>query len=154
MLTGDERVPVKILDFGIACAPAIRVHPTLTRTGMLLGTPGYMAPEQARGARDADLRVDVFALGAVLFECLTGQPAFAGAHAMALLAKLLMEEPPRVDALRPGVPAALADLVARMLSKAREDRPRSAAAVAAELDRLGPSRPRRGPSPHRCVARR
>ena len=62
----------------------------------MLGTPGYMAPEQARGERDVDARADVFALGCVLFECLTGRAAFAGDNVMAVLAKILLEEAPRV----------------------------------------------------------
>jgi tetratricopeptide (TPR) repeat protein len=135
MLTGVARTPIKVLDFGIARAG--QAHTTLTRTGIMVGTPGYMAPEQARGARDIDARADVFALGAVLFECLTGRPAFVGEHVMALLAKLLLEEPPRVSDLRPDVPLAIDELVARMLAKTREARPEDAAAVVAELDRLG-----------------
>src|SRR5262249_13869924 len=100
-----------------------------------------------------DVRADVFALGCVLFECLTGRPAFLGQHVMALLAKMLIEVPPRVDALRPEVPAALADLVARMLSKAREDRPADAAALVAEIDQLGARDGAPGPSvPRRAEA--
>src|SRR6185369_5218253 len=91
----DGRVDrVKVVDFGIA-----RRDRALgaTRTGVLLGTPGYMAPEQARGGRELDARADVFALGCVLFECITGRPAFAGEHAMAILARILLEEAPRAS---------------------------------------------------------
>jgi tetratricopeptide (TPR) repeat protein len=97
-----------------------------------------MAPEQARGDRDVDARADVFALGCVLFECLTGQPTFQGAHPVAMLARILLEQAPRVRELRPDLPPALDDLVARMLAKEAERRPRDAAAVVAEVEALGP----------------
>src|SRR5262249_8880592 len=119
---------VKLLDFGIAR----REHATieLTQKGSVIGTPGYMAPEQARGEHTRiDARADVFSLGCVLFECLTGKPAFAGMHVMALLAKLLFDEPQRVRELSPEVPAALDALVSRMLAKDPESRPPGGAAV-------------------------
>ncbi|MFS8071112.1 MAG: ATP-binding protein, partial [Byssovorax sp.] len=84
-----------------------------------------------------DSRADVFALGCVLFECLAGVPAFAGAHLMALLAKILFEEAPRVSDLRPEVSDRVDALLARMLAKDPEDRPRDGAAVAAEIAALG-----------------
>ncbi|WP_437337887.1 protein kinase domain-containing protein [Sorangium sp. So ce394] len=124
---------VKVLDFGIAHLGDVT---RLTRTGAILGTPGYMAPEQAGGAGALDARADVFALGCVLYECLTGTPAFAGERLMAVLAKICCEEPPRVAALRAGVPRALDALVARMLAKQPDRRPRDGASVAAELSAL------------------
>jgi serine/threonine protein kinase/tetratricopeptide (TPR) repeat protein len=135
-LVGGDPDRVKILDFGIAL-PQIRSQ-VLTRTGSLLGTVGYMAPEQARGSSDVDAPADVFSLGCVFFECLTGRPAFAGSHAVAVLAKVLSEEIPRVCDLRPELSPALDDLVARLLSKDVTGRPRDGAAVAAEIDRLDP----------------
>jgi eukaryotic-like serine/threonine-protein kinase len=141
LVDGDpERV--KLLDFGIA-----RVAATLavTTPGAIVGTLAYMAPEQARGERDAGARVDVFALGCVLFECLTGRPVFEGTHPMAVLAKILMQDAPRLRELLVDVPPALDDLVARMLSKQAAERPRNGAAVAAELATVttggGTSRP-------------
>jgi hypothetical protein len=122
---------VKLLDFGIALPPDASRQ--ITRTGTTIGTPGYMAPEQARGERDADGRADLFSLGAVLFECLTGRPAFTGAHVIALLAKVLLEEAPRVTTLRPEVPERLADLIERLMAKSPEDRPANAGAVLAAL---------------------
>ena len=111
-LVGGRTDRVKVLDFGIAR----RGHAgQATRTGMVLGTPAYMAPEQARGSRALDARADVFALGAVLFKCITGLPAFAGDDEIAILAKMLFEAPPRVRDIRKDVPAALDDLLARML---------------------------------------
>ena len=137
LLLGGGRVEeIKLLDFGIALpADASR---ELTRAGTTIGTPGYMAPEQARGERDVDARADLFSLGCVLFQCLTGQPAFTGSHVIALLAKVLLEDAPRVTSLRPEVPAALADLVDRLLCKRPEGRPESAGRVVSELDALGP----------------
>ncbi|MDC3957057.1 serine/threonine-protein kinase [Polyangium jinanense] len=121
---------VKLLDFGLARMP---LSPRFTRTGVVLGTPSYMAPEQARGAPSLDARVDVFALGAVLFECLTGQPAFQGEHVMAILAKVLLEDPPPVRKLRPEVSVRLEALVACMLAKDPADRLVDAGEVAEAL---------------------
>ncbi|XXX72368.1 protein kinase [Sorangium sp. So ce134] len=132
-LPGGEVAQVKLVDFGIARVP--RIAPRLTATGALVGTPAYMAPEQARGEREIAPAVDLFALGAVLFECLAGRPAFTGASVMAVLAKVLLEEPPRLDAVRGDLPRALVDLVARLLSKQPHERP-GAATVAAALSAL------------------
>ncbi|EYF00245.1 Serine/threonine protein kinase [Chondromyces apiculatus DSM 436] len=129
-LPGGQLDAVKVLDFGIA--RAIRAT-RLTRSGTLMGTMGYMAPEQARGEYHLDARVDVFSVGCVLFECLTGRPAFEGSHAAAVLTKVLFEEAPRVRDLRPEVPEVLESLLTRMLAKRREDRPRDGAALAAAL---------------------
>ncbi|WP_437721978.1 serine/threonine-protein kinase [Sorangium sp. So ce861] len=81
-LPGGRLETVQVLDFGIARA---KMATRVTGTGMLLGTPGYMAPEQARGEPDIEARADVFSLGCVLFECLTGEPAFGGEHLAAIL---------------------------------------------------------------------
>ncbi|MDI1429477.1 serine/threonine-protein kinase [Polyangium sorediatum] len=124
---------VKLLDFGLA---RMGLSPRFTRTGVVLGTPSYMAPEQARGAPSLDARVDVFALGAVLFECLAGRPAFAGEHVMAILAKVLLEEPPLLRDLRPEVPVRLEALVACMLAKDPADRLADAGEVAEALAHL------------------
>ncbi|MEP7119611.1 MAG: protein kinase [Byssovorax sp.] len=121
---------VKVLDFGLARAPG---GATVTRAGTLLGTPSYMAPEQVRGAKSIDARADVFALGALLFECLTGAPTFAGADTEAVLTKVLLEQPARLRELAPAIPPALEALLAAMLSKDPEGRPRDASVVAREL---------------------
>jgi eukaryotic-like serine/threonine-protein kinase len=127
---------IKVLDFGVA-----RDHGggrRLTLTGSIVGTPGYMAPEQARAnKRVVDARADVFSLGTVLFECLTGRPAFEGEHAIAVLASLLLSDAPRVRSVRPDAPEVLDDLVARMLAKDPDERPSDGAAVAAELIAMG-----------------
>jgi serine/threonine protein kinase len=140
----DRRVSeVKILDFGVARFGGVTGS---TQPGTMLGTLGYMAPEQARSGQALDSRTDVFALGCVLFECLAGVPAFAGAHLMALLAKILFEEAPRVSDLRPEVSDKVDALVARMLAKDPEDRPRDGAAVAAAIAALGGAAVSTGPS--------
>ncbi|MCC6558265.1 MAG: protein kinase [Polyangiaceae bacterium] len=132
---------VKILDFGVARGAG---GESLTREGSAIGTPGYMSPEQARGDFDLDARADVFALGCVLFECLTGRPAFVGEHALALLAKILLEDAPRVREIAPEVPSSLQALVERMMAKDRAERPADAAAVALALDALAAAGPSRG----------
>jgi serine/threonine protein kinase/tetratricopeptide (TPR) repeat protein len=124
---------VKVLDFGVARM----ADASATRTGVMIGTPGYMAPEQARGERNVGARSDVFALGCLLFECLTGKPPFVGDNVMAILAKVLLEDAPRVGIVRPDLPEALDDLVARTLSKTPEQRPRDGTQLAAELAGLG-----------------
>jgi serine/threonine protein kinase/tetratricopeptide (TPR) repeat protein len=124
-----------LIDFGIARLGL--EASAVTNTGVMLGTLGYMAPEQARGTKHVDARADVFALGAVLFKCITGLPAFAGDDEIAILAKMLFEAPPRLRDVRKDVPAALDDLLARMLSRDPLQRPTDGGVVAAELAALG-----------------
>ena len=100
--------------------------------------PSYFSPEQARGDV-AGSSADVFALGALLFACLTGRPAFDGSQLTAVLARVLLEEAPRVSMLRNDVPEALDTLVARMLAKRAVDRPRDGAELAFELAVLDPT---------------
>ncbi|NUP12057.1 MAG: protein kinase [Polyangiaceae bacterium] len=121
----------KILDFGVARLRDLDRE--LTRSGQVIGTPGYMAPEQARGLRDIDGRADLFSLGCVLFRCLTGRPAFGGQDVLAILAELVLSDPPRVAAIVSGVPRDLDALIARLLEKDAARRPASAADVEAEL---------------------
>ncbi len=123
----------KLVDFGIARR---RHTPRGTRAGAAIGTPGYMAPEQARGDAEVDGRVDLFALGCLLYECLTGGPLFVAADLFALQAKILVEESPRVRVVRPNVPPALDDLVARLLEKDPARRPQDAEAVATALGEI------------------
>ncbi|XXY14755.1 protein kinase [Sorangium sp. So ce216] len=125
---------VSLIDFGLA--RGVTDEP-LTAAGLVLGTPGYMAPEQARGELNVDASADVFALGCILYRCLTGRAAFQGNGGLAVLMKVLLEEPPRVRELRPGTPAALDLLVARMLAKSPSDRPADGDAVADELAQIG-----------------
>ena len=133
-LVGGDPTRVKVLDFGIA---RVQANDALTRTGAMVGTPRYMAPEQARGASGLDARADVFSLGCVLFECLAGRPPFAGNSSAAVLAKILLEEAPNLREMRDDLPAELEELVARMLAKAPAGRPRDGSSVAAQLEAFG-----------------
>jgi len=125
---------VKILDFGVA---RLAHGSMVTRTGAVLGTPAYMAPEQARGDHEIDGRADIFALGCVLFKCLTGRPPFSAGHPVAIMGQIIFQEAPHLRDSRPELPVALDELLARMLAKDPSQRPATAAALATELERLG-----------------
>jgi serine/threonine protein kinase len=117
---------VKILDFGLARTGTEDVH--LTQSGAIVGTPAYMSPEQARSEK-VDGRSDLFSLGCVLYRLCTGVMPFAGDTTMSLLMSLALDHPKPVRELNSDVPAALSDLVARLLAKKPEDRPQSAREV-------------------------
>lgn len=125
---------VRVLDFGVA--RSLDTQHALTISGSAVGTPGYMAPEQAKGSSDLSPAVDVFALGCVLFECLTGRKAFTGARLLELLAKILVEEVPRASSINPQVPRELDLLLASMLTKDPRARPQDAASLLEQLGRL------------------
>jgi hypothetical protein len=129
---GDD---VKLLDFGVATLQQTTLAPRYTRG--TVGTPGYMAPEQARGDEEVDPRADVFSLGLVLYECLSGRPAFRAAHPLALFGKVILEQPPTLAELRPETPAELQGLVTRLIAKHRDQRPPDGAAVAQALAAVG-----------------
>ena len=134
VLVDDAVERVKVIDFGVA--RRLRDNRDLTLAGVMVGTPGYVSPEQARGDRRIDARSDVFSLGCVLFECLTGHAAFVGQNVTAAAVKVLLEEEPPLRQLREGVPESLETLVERMLNKDPDDRPADAAAVASALRRI------------------
>jgi tetratricopeptide (TPR) repeat protein len=136
VLPGGDVGRVKLLDFGIARVADATV--ALTGSGTTVGTPAYMAPEQARGEVTVDARADVFSLGCVLFECLTGRPPFVAAHPVAVLAKVLFEVPPPPSKLRPGLSPAVDALILRMLSKDPAGRPADGIAAAEAIEALGP----------------
>ncbi|WP_437969915.1 protein kinase [Sorangium sp. So ce260] len=125
---------VKLLDFGIA---RFSDATPMTQSGVFVGTPAYIAPEQARSRSAVDARADVFALGCVLFECLTGVPAFRGDSFMSILLKVVLDDVPRASELRAEVPPFLDVLCTRMLAKNPAERPCDGAAVAAALDAAG-----------------
>ena len=120
---------VKVLDFGIAklTSPNANAHADhlTTRTGMVLGTAAYMSPEQARGQK-VDHRTDIFSVGVLLFEMLSGQKPFEGETWSDVMAAVLVKEPPRLDSIAPQVSAALRRIVERCLEKTPEKRFQSA----------------------------
>ena len=115
-----------VADFGIALA-ASKAGTRMTETGMSLGTPQYMSPEQAMGERELDARSDVYALGCVAYEMLTGEPPFSGPTAQAIVAKVMTAEPADATTLRRTIPAQVADAVHTALQKLPADRFASAA---------------------------
>jgi tetratricopeptide (TPR) repeat protein len=128
----------RLIDFGIArwTSPADDESgeaPLTTRTGAIMGTPRYMAPEQARASARLDARADLYSLGCVLFECLTGRAAIDGHSDVAILAKVLFDVPPRLGDLVPGMSPPLESLVARLLAKDPGERPADASLVLDEL---------------------
>ncbi len=129
---GTDRT--KILDFGLV-RPAGDQYQHLTKTGFVMGTPGYMSPEQARGIK-VDARSDLFSLGTVLYEMCTGREPFLGSDMMATLMALALESPSPIRLLNPEIPPALAELVFWLLAKSAEDRPRSARVVADALAKM------------------
>lgn len=130
-LVGGDLARVKVLDFGLA--RDIEPKAIFTRTAESVGTPGFMAPEQARGEAALDERVDIYSLGAVLFACLTQRSPFVGDHVMAVLAKLMFDEVPRVSDVRAEVPLSLDELIADMLARRSADRPGDMAEIVGEL---------------------
>jgi eukaryotic-like serine/threonine-protein kinase len=137
-LVGGHLDAPKLLDFGVARTTA---SSDLTVTGTVLGTPAYMAPEQISD-ETISAAADVYGVGACLFCCLLGRAPFTGTHHLAVLAKVVVEPPPPLRDIRPDVPAAISDLVARLLAKEPSERPANGAALEAELaalaDRTGP----------------
>lgn len=126
----------RLLDFGVTRAVAGDPFGGLTIQGALVGTPGFMSPEQARGESNLDERSDLFSLGCVLYTCVAGVIPFRGDTPMARLAKLVFEDPPPLRSRRPECSEALAALITRMLGKERTVRPSSAIEVAAALRAL------------------
>ncbi len=119
-------VHVKVLDFGIAKLTALQGQAArtsaLTQTGMMLGTPYYMSPEQIFG-ENVDHRADVWALGVILYQCLSGRRPFDGETFGQLFKSISSEEPQRLDRMAPGLPADVVELVARMLARSPDHRP-------------------------------
>jgi eukaryotic-like serine/threonine-protein kinase len=141
----------KLLDFGLAKASPVVASAgvsmlpttppaTMTARGTILGTFQYMAPEQLEG-QEADARTDIFALGAVLYEMVTGQKAFQGKSQASLIAAILEREPPTMVSLQPLTPAALDHVVKRCLAKQQDDRWQNAGDVMRELKWVADARP-------------
>jgi len=120
-----------VADFGIA--RALDAEAALTGTGLAVGTPQYMSPEQAAGSKDVDARADVYAVGGVLYEMLAGQPPYTGPTPQAILARALTEEPKRLSAARAGLSLAVETTVRRAMARSVEDRYQTAIDLAAAL---------------------
>jgi serine/threonine-protein kinase len=126
-----------VADFGIALAVQSAGGARMTQTGLSLGTPQYMSPEQAMGERAVDARTDVYALGAVTYEMLTGDPPFTGSTVQAIVAKVLTEKPTAPSAVRDTVGAGVEQAVLKALAKLPADRFASARAFVEALERPG-----------------
>ncbi|HEX5439207.1 MAG TPA: protein kinase [Gemmatimonadaceae bacterium] len=132
-----------VADFGIARAVSVAGGETLTRTGMTVGTPTYMAPEQAMGSRDVTAESDIYSLACVVYELLAGQPPFTGPTAMAILARHSLDSVPSLKIVRGTVPDAVEDAIVRAMAKVPADRFRTAGEfVQALTDHEGAARRR------------
>ena len=127
-----------VADFGIARALDDGGTQVLTKTGLAVGTPQYMAPEQATGEKTVDGRADIYAAGAILYEMLAGEPPFTGQNARAVLTKSLTERPKPVTQVRAGVAPAVDTLVQKALSKSPDERYASGADLVAAIDAARP----------------
>ncbi len=131
---------VKVVDFGIS--KSLRASddenepPRLTQTGMVLGTPLYMSPEQARGDETCDHRVDIYALGVIMYEAATGRVPFAGNNYLSVISQVLNEHPKPLRELRPELSEEFENIVLKAMEKDRRDRYASAAELQADLTAL------------------
>ncbi|MEO8088854.1 MAG: protein kinase [Gemmatimonadales bacterium] len=122
-----------VTDFGISKALSAGNETALTQTGLTLGTPAYMSPEQAAGDEELDGRSDLYSLGCVLFEMLAGQPPFSGPTAQAIIVKRFTDPAPSVRTTRPDVSAALERVLSRVLARSPQDRFTNAAQLVQAL---------------------
>lgn len=132
LVTGKDAPKVKILDMGLARVMTAK-STTLTRSGQVLGTIDYIAPEQASDAKNVDIRADIYSLGCTLFQLLTGQLPFPGGNAIKRFFARTMSDPPLVTSVRKDLPEGLDQVVARMAARDREQRFQTPAEVAAAL---------------------
>ena len=125
-----------VADFGVAraLAPGTGEHAALTGTGLAIGTPAYMSPEQATGEQSLDPRSDIYSLGCVLYEMLAGEPPFAGPTAQVILARVLTEAPRPLRSIRPDLPPVIEKIVAGAIARAPADRYPSVAEFSRELE--------------------
>jgi serine/threonine protein kinase/tetratricopeptide (TPR) repeat protein len=135
-LPGKDMSKIKLLDFGIARRLFDPATLRLTQAGFALGTPMYMSPEQAEGSLDVDARADVFSLGCVFFECLTGSPPFMADSTTGTLARVISDQSADVEKHCIGLPRRLIALLRRMLAKQQDERPSTMNEVLEELGKL------------------
>jgi tRNA A-37 threonylcarbamoyl transferase component Bud32 len=142
LLRRGEQDFVKVVDFGVSKAVRSREDGVdllrLTRTGMVLGTPLYMSPEQARGGEDVDARVDIWAVGVMLYECLTGEVPFRANNYLGVISQVLTQEVQPPSQLRPelGIPAAMEAVVMHAMEKDRDRRYQRMADLERDIERL------------------
>lgn len=137
LLTGRHAI---VADFGIARAVQRAAGDTLTGTGVTLGTPLYMSPEQASGEGEIDARSDIYALGCVFYEMLSGEPPFGGPTVQSIVAKHLTLDAPSVRTLRPSVPQRVDRVIGRALEKSPADRYQDASSMLRDLEGAGDGR--------------
>jgi serine/threonine-protein kinase len=130
-----------VADFGIALALSAAGGDRLTETGLSLGTPEYMSPEQASGAKEVDARSDIYSLGCVLYEMLGGDPPFTGHSQQAVIARQVLDPPPSLSTVRPSVPAAVEAVITQALAKAPADRFATVGQFAEVLDQAARAEP-------------
>jgi serine/threonine-protein kinase len=148
-----DKTGALVADFGIARAVSVAGGETLTRTGMAVGTPTYMSPEQAMGSRDVTPESDIYSLACVVYELLAGQPPFTGPTAMALLARHSLDNVPSLKIVRGTVPDAVEDAIVRAMAKVPADRFHHATDFsAALLDNEGAARRRRDSMAAKAIA--
>ncbi|UCF40615.1 MAG: serine/threonine protein kinase [Gemmatimonadota bacterium] len=122
-----------ICDFGVARALVRAGGESLSTSGLVVGTPAYMSPEQARGESELDFRTDIYSLACVVFEMLAGETPFTGRTTQAIMAKQVKERPPRLRVVRPDLPEHVEDAMQTALQKEPENRQASAGEFAAAL---------------------
>jgi serine/threonine protein kinase len=131
---------VKVLDFGISKVTDLNVEggPTLTASGLIMGSPGYMSPEQVRNAKVADARADIWALGVILYELVTGVSPFMGQTIGDTFARIISETPTPIHKLRSDVPEAFAAVISRCFERSVERRVQTVAELAEALAPFAP----------------
>jgi eukaryotic-like serine/threonine-protein kinase len=146
---------VKVLDFGLARSETTSTgdNPTMTQTATIMGTPRYMSPEQARGER-VDAGTDIFSLGAVLYEILSGKPAFPGSTLADVFVSLVSKEPMPLNASVSNLPGGLESVLGKALAKDRTQRYASMKEFLADLERIKACAPTKTGNPPPALSRR
>ena len=132
IMIGPDRA--LLCDFGIARALEVASAEQLTHTGMVVGTPEYISPEQVQSGRSVDGRADIYALGCILYEVLTGQPPFVGPTPQVIITRHIHQAPRSVRVMRPDVPEPVERAIHAAMAKRRDDRPATGAALVRMLE--------------------